>query len=67
VDIISGASAHADCGEILEWLGHFSAPPKKTFITHGEPEAATSLEHKIKSELGWCCVVPKYEQTELLR
>ena len=35
-------SAHADAGEILMWLSHFKHPPKKTFITHGEPQAAVS-------------------------
>ena len=66
IKVISGASAHADYEEMIEWLKHFNQPPKKTFITHGEPEAALSLKQKIETELGWRCVVPQYTQTEQL-
>ena len=37
---IDNLSAHADSNEMLSWLAHFKMPPKKLFITHGEPEAA---------------------------
>ncbi|MDH5748646.1 MAG: MBL fold metallo-hydrolase [Rhodospirillales bacterium] len=63
VEALHNTSAHADYGEILEWLRHFEAPPRKTFITHGEPEAATSLRMKIEDHLGWSAVVPDYLQT----
>ena len=66
VDAIRSTSAHADYEEMLEWLGHFKQPPKKTFITHGEPESALSLKHKIESKLGWSCIIPQYKQTEQL-
>ncbi len=37
-----------------------------TFITHGEPEAADALRHRIEEELGWPCTVPDYrDETEL--
>ncbi len=59
-------SAHADYGEILDWLRHFQAPPRQTFITHGEPEAASSLKMKIEDHLGWNASVPEYlQQVEL--
>ena len=51
-------SAHADQNEIMAWLGHFDAPPKLTFITHGEPPASDALRHRIEEELHWTCVVP---------
>lgn len=60
VDILHNASAHADYAEILEWLGNFREPPRRTFVTHGEPEAASSLAMKIASHLGWDVVVPQY-------
>ncbi len=63
---IRSASAHADYAEILEWLNHFETPPKKTFITHGEPAAALALKNKIEASLGWTCIVPQYAQTEQL-
>jgi metallo-beta-lactamase family protein len=48
-----GLSAHADADEILRWLGAFEAPPRMTFLTHGEPPAAEALRARIASELGW--------------
>ena len=66
VEVIHGVSAHGDYAEILEWLKNFRTPPKKTFITHGEPAAALSLKNKIESAYGWNCIVPHYEQTEQL-
>ncbi len=57
---IENLSAHADSEEILDWLSHFQAPPKKTFITHGEPEAADALRKRIEERFGWQCDVPEY-------
>jgi metallo-beta-lactamase family protein len=66
IEVIHNLSAHADYEEILQWLKHFKAPPKKTFITHGEPEASLSLKTKIEAELGWDCIIPHYKETEQL-
>ncbi len=66
VCVLSNMSAHADYEEILEWLSHFNHPPKKVFITHGEPEAAESLKQKIEERYKWTCVIPDYLQTEML-
>ncbi|MDX1838190.1 MBL fold metallo-hydrolase [Legionella taurinensis] len=66
VESLSNLSAHADYEEILQWLSHFRKPPKKVFITHGEPAAANSLKTKIEQQFGWTCIVPQYEQTETL-
>ncbi|NRR30657.1 MBL fold metallo-hydrolase [Oxalobacteraceae bacterium] len=63
---IDNLSAHADAGEILSWLGHFKHPPKRTFITHGEPAAADALRRRIEQQLHWNCWVPDYlERQEL--
>lgn len=53
-------SAHADANEIVSWLRNFEAPPQTTFITHGEPDAADALRHRIEEELQWSCSVPQY-------
>jgi metallo-beta-lactamase family protein len=53
-------SAHADSNEILSWLRQFKAPPKRTFITHGELSASDALRHRIEEELHWDCTVPDY-------
>lgn len=64
---INSFSAHADQNEILNWLKKFSQPPKRTFITHGEPIAAKGLELKIQSDLHWNTRIPEYlEEVELI-
>ncbi len=50
-------SAHADCDELLRWLGGFKTPPSRTFVVHGEPAASDALRFKIKNDLGWKCSV----------
>ena len=56
-------SAHADRTELLRWLGGFPAPPRQTFLVHGEPSASRALEDQICSRLGWNVTRPAYEQT----
>jgi metallo-beta-lactamase family protein len=63
VAMIDNLSAHADCAEILEWLGRFGQPPRRTFITHGEPAAADALRLRIGETLHWDCTVPDHLQT----
>ncbi len=50
-------SAHADQAEILRWLRGFARPPAKTWVVHGEPDAAAALNDVIGRELGWPCAV----------
>lgn len=63
VELISNLSAHADYAEILDWLSGFEAPPKKTFIVHGEPVAADSMRRHIQEKLHWQVEVPEYLET----
>ncbi len=63
VVLLENLSACADYGEILEWLAHVEAPPRRTFVTHGEPAAADALRHRIEEQLGWSCWVPEYRET----
>ena len=60
VEMISGYSGHADYNEILAWLMGLNRPPEKTFLVHGEPDAAAALAEKIRSVLGWEVIIPKY-------
>jgi metallo-beta-lactamase family protein len=63
---LDALSAHADRGEILRWLGGFEAPPKRTFLVHGEPVARKALEEKITTEIGWSVYRPGHgERVEL--
>lgn len=65
---IGGFSAHADWGEVLRWLeGIEGGAPTKTFLTHGEPEAANAMAGHIKEKFGWNVHVPQYgERAELV-
>jgi metallo-beta-lactamase family protein len=66
VAMIDTLSAHADADEIMQWLRAFKRPPRRTFITHGEPAAADALRQRIERELGWECRLPYYlEQVAL--
>lgn len=67
VAMLDNMSAHADYAETLDWLAHFRAPPRITFITHGEPVAADALRLRIEERLGWNCRVPEYLETIELR
>ena len=65
---IGGFSAHADWGEVLRWLeGMDKGVPSRTFLTHGEPEAANAMAGHIKEKFGWNVHVPQYgEKFELV-
>jgi metallo-beta-lactamase family protein len=62
IEEISSLSAHADQREILSWMGHFLAPPKSTFIVHGEPQASDALRVRIQDSYQWNCTIPKQDQ-----
>ena len=64
IDVLNTLSAHADYEEILDWLRHFKKPPRRVFLTHGEPEAASALKFKIEERLGWKVEIPEYLRTE---
>jgi len=55
-------SAHADCDELMRWLGALKSTPRTTFVTHGEPTASDALRHRIEETLRWNCVVPEQGQ-----
>ncbi|MBU6123284.1 MBL fold metallo-hydrolase RNA specificity domain-containing protein [Hymenobacter siberiensis] len=64
---LQGFSAHADRSELLRWLGQFQAPPKRTFIVHGEPVPAEALAQTLREAHGWPNVeVPDYLDRKVL-
>jgi metallo-beta-lactamase family protein len=60
-------SAHADADEIMRWLGGFQAPPRKTFVVHGEPSGSEALRVRIGRDLGWDACVPLQGQPHELQ
>ncbi len=53
IHTIGGLSAHADQPALLNWLRGFQCPPRRTFVGHGEPLAASALAESVERELGW--------------
>jgi metallo-beta-lactamase family protein len=56
-------SAHADQGELLDWVGSCTKRPERVFVTHGEPVAADSLRRRIQDDLDFAAHVPEYLET----
>ena len=56
-------SAHAGKSELLRWLTGLPAPPKQTYLTHGEPVAAQALQTAIQQKLQWKAAVAGYLDT----
>ncbi len=66
IEKIGGFSAHADWKEVIRWLEGMPSPPKRTFVTHGEQEAAAAMANHIRERFGWTIEVPQYgERFEL--
>ena len=60
IEKIGGFSAHADWKEVLRWLTDLPTPPKRVFVTHGEPDAAAAMANKIRERFGWQIEAPSY-------
>ncbi len=66
IERLDSLSAHADYGEILEWLKNFKNAPRKTYLVHGEPPAQIALKAKIEEELGWQVHIPHQGESVVL-
>jgi metallo-beta-lactamase family protein len=60
---IGQLSAHAGKSELLRWLSGFQAPPKQTFLVHGEPVALNSLRDAVTSQFKWPVTIPAHLQS----
>ncbi len=60
---LGGLSAHADRDALMAWLGHFSRPPRKTFVVHGEAETALGFASHIAQTTGWATEAPQSGQS----
>lgn len=63
VETLENLSAHADEGELLDWLSDLTVPPRLTFLTHGEPLAVDALRRRIEETRGWAVRIPEYRET----
>jgi metallo-beta-lactamase family protein len=57
---LHGLSGHADAPGLIQWLSALRTAPRRTFVTHGEPQAADALRRRIHDELGWTAQVPEH-------
>ena len=62
VESIHSLSAHADQGELLEWLSDIENQPEQVFLVHGEPTAADAFRVKLKDRFGWKAYIPKLNE-----
>jgi metallo-beta-lactamase family protein len=60
---IYGFSGHADRQGLLDWLSHFSASPRRLFLTHGDEDAAQGLATEIRRRHRWGVSIPHYQST----
>ncbi|MGH9756991.1 MAG: MBL fold metallo-hydrolase RNA specificity domain-containing protein, partial [Candidatus Acidiferrales bacterium] len=49
--------------ELLRWLSGFTAPPRETFLVHGEPVALEALRAGIENQFHWPVTIPEYLQS----
>ena len=63
---IGGFSAHADQGDLLEWVSHFESRPK-VFVIHGEPSASEALAQQIRERFQLEVHVPRWKEKLILK
>ena len=63
---ISNLSAHADQGEMLDWMKGMKMKPQKIFLVHGEAAARDAFKIKINDELGINSETPVQNQEMVL-
>ncbi len=63
---LNGFSSHADRDELLWWLSCLQKPPRRLFITHGEPESSQNFANLVKEKMGWEVVVPEPQEKFIL-
>jgi metallo-beta-lactamase family protein len=52
VEDMRAFSAHGDRDDLLRWVGSLRMIPRRTFVVHGEPPAATALRDRLDDDLG---------------
>jgi metallo-beta-lactamase family protein len=62
VETLDGMSAHADRGEITDWLSSAKRPPGQIYLVHGEPEASEALADRIRETTSIPVHLPRYQE-----
>ncbi len=67
VEEIPSLSAHADAGELMEWLSAIPERPRETFLVHGEEPARKALATAIRDKLGFEVALPRQDESREIR
>lgn len=65
VEKLDGFSGHADYEQINRWIRGLRVPPRRTFLTHGEPSSLEAQRQRI-SAWGWDVQVARYLEEVVL-
>jgi metallo-beta-lactamase family protein len=63
---IDSLSGHADHVELADWLRSVRTPPRRVFITHGDPPAADAFRRHLRDTLGWEATIPGHGESVTL-
>lgn len=66
IETIEGFSAHADRDELLSWFESLGGTPQRTFVVHGEEEAALSFASTLGRRFNAEVTVPTLGQAVVL-
>lgn len=63
VEVLNGFSGHADKDELMDWVGAMQKYPERTFLVHGEEEAANTLQQSLADTFDMTVNVPSLGQS----
>jgi metallo-beta-lactamase family protein len=59
IKTIESLSAHADQGELIDWLSEIKNIPEQLFLVHGEVQAMEVLKGEITDVFSWKVILPQ--------
>jgi metallo-beta-lactamase family protein len=59
---IDGFSAHADQGELVEWVARLDPMPRRIFLVHGDLKPAEVLAERLRERTGADVMIPERGQ-----
>ena len=66
IEEIPALSAHADSGELVEWMSAIPEKPREIFLVHGEDRAREALAASLRGKLGFKVSLPRQDETREL-
>ncbi len=67
VAVLNGFSGHADHNELIGWVEPMQRKPRRTFLVHGELEAANALAGALRQQLNLQVDIPSWKQSYDIR